>query len=382
MMRVVYLSCIPLSAKVARDWYIDHLLDSGVDLQFWDITQLLRGKVNEHHQQQAAYVRELDALPLLEQAIIAYRDAVFVLLVPKTWQFKSVFRLLSRHLCKTAIVKWGAMPSYAPSSRNTVLHLLRSPYLLLSKIKNRCHAFLLNSPRYGRRYDLVFAAGQVMLAQSGAAAKTVAIGLCDYDQYTLACSSERLVASRYAVFLDIYLPYQSDLPLVGMQAVNPATYFAALHRFFSLIESRYGLEVVIATHPKARYLDNEYRGRKLIHGKTPELVKDAELVLCHASTSVSYAVLNRKPLWLIYTDEMARLYEQNFMRQIRNLAAYLKTPLLNATQAEQNDLPPLEPPNEEAYANYQRDFIVTPDVTGGQSKEIFLRALRALAHSA
>jgi hypothetical protein len=377
-MKVVYLSCIPLTARVARDWYLDHLISAGVDVEFWDITRMLRGNVTEHHLQQAGYVREIDDLSALAAAVLSRRDAVYVLLLPRIWAFRSVFRLLSRHRCLTVSVKWGAAPVFGAASRPAALCLFRSPRLLLAKIRNRVHAFLLDRACYLRPYDLVFAAGQAMLAKPASARRTVPIALCDYDQYAQSRGGERCVAAKYAVFLDIYLPFQSDLALVGMRAVDPATYFADLNRLFAAIERRYGLEVVIAMHPKARYLNDEFHGRRLLGGQTPELVRDAEFVICHSSTSVSYAVLNRKPVWAIYTDEMARLYEANFMHQIRALAASLRTPLLNASRFDEADLPPLASPDESRYAAYQSDFVVTPGIEGGESKRIFLREITAL----
>lgn len=379
MTRVVYLSCIPLTAKVARDWYVDYLRESPrVHVEFWDITCLLRGQVTEHHQQAAEYVREIGSFPELEMAIAEKRDAVFVLLLPKTWAFRKVFRLLSQHHCKTAIVKWGAMPAWGSTARASMLCWLLSPRLLLSKIRNRVHAFILGQSCYVQPYDLVFAAGQVMLSRHEAARHLVSIGLCDFEQYVLSQQGERLVEAKYAVFLDIYLPFHSDLTLVGMRPLNPESYYAELDSFFVAVERKYGLQVVIAAHPKARYLNDEFRGRKIFTEKTAPLVRDAEFVVCHASTSVSYAVLNRKPLWTIYTDEMWTFYQQTYMQHIWALTAYLQVPLLNASQVNESMLPPLEQPKVDLYAAYERDFLVTPGIECGQSKEIFLREIIAL----
>ncbi|WP_374615143.1 hypothetical protein [Sphingorhabdus sp.] len=377
-MKVVYLSCIPLTAKLSRDWYLDHLIGAGVDVEFWDITRMLRGKVTEHHQQGADYLQKIDELSTLEVAVVNNRDAVYVLLLPKTWAFRAVFRLLARHRCLTVCIKWGAVPTFGATSRPAALQLFRSPRLLLAKIRNRFHAFLLDRGYYSRPYDLVFTAGQAMLAKPTSARRTVPIALCDYDQYAQVSMGKCIVDAKYAVFLDIYLPFQSDLALVGMRALDSAAYFADLNRFFAAVERRYGLEVVIAMHPKARYLNDEFQGRRLVAGRTPELVRDAEFVICHASTSVSYAVLNRKPVWTICTDEMERLYEDNFMHQIRALAASLRAPLLNASRVGEDDLPKLTPPDESRYAAYQNDFVVTPGIESGESKGIFLREISSL----
>lgn len=381
MTLVIYVSCIPLTAKVARDWYVDYLRESPeVLVEFWDITFLLRGEVMEPHQQSVAYAQEIRSFPKLEMAIAEHPDAVFVLLLPKTWKFRKVFRLLSRHHCKTAIVQWGALPAWGSKWRVDPLCWLLSPGVLLSKIRNRVHAFILGQSWYLRPYELVFAAGQVMLSRIEATRRMVPIGFCDFEQYVLSQQGERLVEEKYAVFLDIYLPFHSDLSLVGMRPVNPETYYAELDRFFATVERKFGLEVIIAAHPKARYLNDEFRGRKIISEKTAVLVKDAEFVICHASTSVSYAVLYRKPVWTIYTDEMEALYQKTYMHNVWALSAYLQVPLLNASQVDESMLPEIEQPEEVRYAAYERDFLVTSGIVGGQSKEIFLREIVALGN--
>ena len=93
---------------------------------------------------------------------------------------------------------------------------------------------------------------------------------------------------------------------------------------------------------------------------------------------MSYAVLNRKPVWTISTDEMERLYQDNFLHQIRALAASLRAPLLNASRFDEADLPRLVLPDESRYAAYQNDYVVTPGIDAGESKRIFLREITSL----
>jgi hypothetical protein len=379
MMRVVYLSCIPLTAKVSNDWYIDHLRVSGVELAYWDITPLVRGEVVEHYRQSSEYVREFVDERALEEAVATSRDAVFVLLLPKIWKFRRIFRLLTRYRCKTVAFQWGALPAFSAASRASLLRVFGSPRVLLTKVRNRLHTLLLSSHWYLPQYDLLFAAGRVMLGKSDDARKTVPVALFDYDQFAQAEPGERLVEEKYAVFLDNYMPFHSDHALVGMPPLDPEVYYEKLHRFFSAVERRHGLRVVIAAHPRSRYCKDEFRGREIIPGKTVELTRDADLLLFHASTSVSYAVLGRKPVWAIYTDEMERLYRHNYMQLVRAMADYLGLPLINVSQLLAADLPPIGAPDEARYAGYVRDFLATDGIVGGQSKEIVRREITALA---
>ena len=66
---------------------------------------------------------------------------------------------------------------------------------------------------------------------------------------------------------------------------------------------------MIASHPRL-VIDDEliskFGHRKILSGKSAELVRDAKLVLAHDSTAISFAALWRAPLILITTDQIER----------------------------------------------------------------------------
>ena len=100
------------------------------------------------------------------------------------------------------------------------------------------------------------------------------------------------------------MPFQSDFNLEKTKNVSAREYYKGLDRFFSALEKKYGTEVVIAAHPKTNTSVKSFGSRKIYRLCTAELVKDAEFVISHHSTSLSYAVLNYKPCIFIYTNEM------------------------------------------------------------------------------
>jgi hypothetical protein len=270
------------------------------------------------------------------------------------------------------------MPTLINDSKAEIFLLLRSPRLLLSKIRNRVLGSLINSSIYLHPYDVVFAAGEIMLDRRTSARKTVPIALCDYDHYTRTVEGDCIIQGKYAVFLDIYLPFQSDLALVGMEPLNAIKYYTDLNRLFDLLECKYGIEIVIALHPKALYRNDEFAGRRMLSNCTPEVVRDAEFVIGHSSTSVSYAVLHRKPVLLTFTDDIERLYYANLMRQIQALSLSLGAPMVNASRINEVNLPALNPPDEFLYAVYKRKFLVTAGINGDESKQIFFDEITAL----
>lgn len=150
----------------------------------------------------------------------------------------------------------------------------------------------------------------------------------DYDIYRQqrnAIHQER----RVAVFLDEYLPFHPDWQAnIGEPApIEAGVYYGLLDRLFSEVESALGLEVVIAAHPRSRYdLHSDFfKGRHCVSGQTCALVRQAQLVISHASTALSFANLFYKPVLFATTRELDVSWEGQL---IRSMSAWFgKTPV-------------------------------------------------------
>jgi hypothetical protein len=145
-----------------------------------------------------------------------------------------------------------------------------------------------------------------------------------------------------------------------------------------LLEREYGIRVVIAAHPKANYDAAVFEGRPMHRLVTAELVRDAEFVLSHTSTALSYAVLNLKPLIFIFTDEMAAAYRDTIIREMQCYASYLDVPICNIDAIARGAQVTIASVNPERYAKYKYNFLTTHESEQTSTDEVFLRELRAL----
>ena len=84
-------------------------------------------------------------------------------------------------------------------------------------------------------------------------------------------------------------------------------YYSVLNDFFSKVEQKYSLEVIIAAHPKADYNTDVFGGRKILKYQTAKLVMHSQLVIAHSSLSISFSVLNYKPLVLVYLTDFYKM---------------------------------------------------------------------------
>jgi hypothetical protein len=271
-------------------------------------------------------------------------------------------------------IAWGALPIKPVQQWQKALTGITSPMRLAGKITNKLKAEAFMRLGLIKPFEIVFAAGQALISSNHFAKKVVAINLVDYDHYRAALlQTKQLIAGRYAVFLDINLPYQSDLKLVGMSAVNPEDYYASLNKYFEMVELKYGVKVVIAAHPKAAYSPDLFKRREIYYGQTPLLVKGADLVISHHSTSLSYAVLNSKPIVFIYTAEMAAVYKDTVVSYLLDFAEYLDAAIYNINAIICSDQIGPREVNTSRYDNYKYNFLTTHESENLKTQEIFWR---------
>lgn len=378
--KVIYVSFVRLTDKVSRDWYIDYLIEKGATVEYWDIISLVREDHSEHGAIYPDGLRTPRSFSQIEELLHRpeNRDAIYVMLISYTGRTTKIFRMLSKHDCRMVFINWGAMPiSPAPRWRRVISHLA-NPLLLAQKILDKTKAITYRNLKLVKPFDIVFAAGKTLLAADQNAVKVIPVNLCDYDHYMRVKFAEaRLVKGKYAVFLDINLPYQSDLALYRMPAVNPDNYYQSLNRFFGLVESEYGVKVVIAAHPKSGYNTETFQKRETYRLLTAELVRDADFVMTHNSTALSYAVLNCKPVIFIYTDDMMSLYKGTTIKEMRDFSKYLNSAMYNIDQIVDGRQVLIEVPNRKQYEDYKYSFLTTHETENTATQEIFWREINA-----
>jgi hypothetical protein len=141
-----------------------------------------------------------------------------------------------------------------------------------------------------------------------AAEKIVPIHSLDHDVYLcfLARTGE-VVQNKTCVFLDEAATHHSDFALLNISPIEEKSYFASMNTLFDRIEQETGLTVIVAAHPRSDYdkLPGAFGGRAIVKGKSVDLVASSSLVVTHASTAISFAVLFEKPLLLVKTMGIA-----------------------------------------------------------------------------
>jgi hypothetical protein len=381
MRKVIYISFGRLTEKMASDCYIDFLIRKGADVEYWDIVALVREEYSEHGALHPGYLRVFRTFAEIKTALRLpeNRNALYVMLLTYNGRLARIFRLLSHERCSMLYFVWGTLPHDSTLNRRKIAAWAAKPVRCLQEIVNRTKAIVLRRSGLVAPFDIVFAAGAAAMAASSHARRVVPVNYFDYDLYVKAkaLGGQQLVADRYAVFLDSNLPYHSDLAFCGYPRIDPEPYYRSLNRFFGTLERASGVRVVIAAHPRADYTCDRFEGRRIHQLATAELVRDAEFVLSHTSTAMSYAILNGKPLVFIYTDGMAAAYARSLMREMHYFAACLDTTVCNIDEMNGAASLAVRPANLERYERYKYDHLTSRESEGTPTQEIFWREISA-----
>lgn len=170
--------------------------------------------------------------------------------------------------------------------------------------------------------------------------------------------------SEFIVFLDEAVTHHSDYDHSGtVPDCDEKVYYKEIINFFDLIEKEMGINVVIAAHPKSDYENKGdlFNHRKIIYGKTEELVSNSKLVLLHASTSVNFAIIYRKPL--IYLTSLS--YSTELRRKINLRASVLNISPITLPLNERDSISFSS--NFEKYEDYFKNYIKYP----GSANKLF-----------
>jgi len=382
--KIIYLSWVKWTQHTAEFFFIDYCIEHGALVEYWDIVALMADQDIEKSEIDPGYLRYISTLEefdkLLQQP--QYQNAIFVTDIACSARSSKFFRLLSKYNCKMISFGWGRMPtsvSSTPFWRRAIRRFLVEPINSMSLAIG-----LLVVPAYRAikaisRFEIVFTAGEVTPLDSVYAKKVVSLNWRDFDCYKkVKLLNNKIVKGRYAVFLDQNFCHHPDARIsnYGQSALNENLYKQSLNRFFSLTEEAYGIKVVIAAHPTSS--NEKFEQREVYRMATADLVKNAEFVIMHSSTALSFAILNLKPILFIYTDEIKEFCELTIFSQIERIALFLGEDIYNVNQITNGSQIIVGSPCIENYESYKYTYLTSRESEEFFSAEIFWRELSTL----
>lgn len=306
-MKIIYIAHVPLSSKIKKHWLINDFKKAGIDCEYWDVGSIVRKN----------YCRDSQKI---DNEIILTKISDFKDHLIKGQQKKTIYlmfflpdplsiglyKVMNIYNCRTIFFAVGEAPRPKLSVVAKERIQLKELKVFFKRISYRIYyeVLMLYIKIAIKPIDLVFYAGSESLRRNLHCKKRVPINLHDNDTYLEAKNCLKPLADgKYILFLDGNMTAHPETP-PEEYVMDPITYFYKMNRAFARIEDLLGMRVIVAEHPSSRYEKSIFEDREIYSGSTAMLVKDAEMVMGHMSTAISYAVLFEKPLILIKTDEM------------------------------------------------------------------------------
>mgnify|MGYP001393078636 CR=1 FL=1 len=184
----------------------------------------------------------------------------------------------------------------------------------------------------------------------------------DYSTFLKKGNKKKIKKNKeYAVYLEEIMVDHPDF-YKDKNFKNPIKkklFNKELLSFFKNFEKVTKLNIIYAMHPRNIFLNKKIN---FIPDNTADLVKNSKMVLLHASTAISYAILNKKPL--LYLD--SRNYSwmrpriRAFMRETGgNVIDISNYDNLGLSEINLNKIDKLK------YSNYIKNYIKHPKSNNG-----------------
>ena len=184
-----------------------------------------------------------------------------------------------------------------------------------------------NSPDY-----LVVSGNNSMLGIDKKKTTVIKAHNFDYDFFIKKKHIKLNKKRKILVFLDADGPYHSDYVFDGVKPfVTADKYFPVIDHGLAEIAKSLNLEIKIAAHPRSNYKVKQKKYKhSIIQNKTFELIRNADVVVAHGSTALQWAIIMKKPIIFVTTDEIQNEpYARTYAKYIDNFAASLGKKVVN-----------------------------------------------------
>ena len=359
--KILILTEVPLSKRDYERFGIE-ILSSHFELILLDCTPLLNSEFWKKYSEltyefQGYYV--IKDWASLENILIRSSGAIAIDYLGDGSNAVSIRQQLLKNEISRTLVRCGLVPQPVGVGKlkrrfrqgnwiPRIYHKLKRE--LLAKYKTTEHKpdYVILSAQSGLEDKKIQGARHYILAHS-----------FDYDEYLRIKETKPVEGERYAVFLDSDFIYHQEYMITGeKRVVTEARYYPSINKFFDQFERVTGLKVIIAAHPRSRYdlRPKLYSQRIPLLGQTADLVRNSQLVMTVQSTAISYAILWKKPIIFLNTDEYEVSDHSIFLYEF---ASKTQSKILNIDSFSEDelDLEVLMMLNDNAYADYKERYI-------------------------
>lgn len=316
--KIIFVHSNPLVPRLKRAFLIDAFFSHGFDVEYWEVQKLVRPEKERVHfpdKLHEDYITDFADIAQFQKELNKQdrSKTVFIVQVWERWMSRHVYYALAQRKCYMIRLHIYSKIENGKDASGVKEQFKKFRHTAEEKLKVAIYQAWKKLKGY-QTFGHVFGISPP---------KTHSINRPDYELFRKVKESpERIIEGRYMVLLDVYFAQHAEARHLSNRSDELAVqYQQSMNRYFDWLEKEYECEVVIAAHPSSDYT-TEWNGRKIIKNKTAELVKDAEWVIMHLSTSNVLSLLFNKPVLYVYNTAMLEFYFGKTVHGITREAAY------------------------------------------------------------
>lgn len=312
--RIVFLHDINLSDEYIRRYELHQIYDSHE-------VRYLYTKSADVKQNHIGYDKIKQMKLTFSNFVHISKVPSFIFITASNSFLVSLYLLLSKYFGSKIIrIYWGYYPILNEVSRYDMAKFLqfRDYYRYINNALGLALLKLFNF-----KNDIGLCAGGVAISKAKKESHIIS-NVMHWDSLGGESNASIINSDNYIVFLDENLPYHIDFSIIGWPTVNADLYFNHVNNFLNKIANQYNCTVKVAAHPKAdlKLLKEKYT-HQVYQGQTAALIKNSNIVVVHASTSIGIAISMMKKV-IVYCDhEQRKLYRDNRLKWMIALALEL-----------------------------------------------------------
>lgn len=353
MKDIVIVSQAPLTPQILRNNYIKEYQSLGHKVLFWDLSQMIHPGMKFNDEIDEEYVSRIAELDELDRKLFTCsRKTCFIFDFNPSWKLRKIFTLFSKYNAKTMRVDMYANTSLHRSLAKKLLDLCRIGGF--HKIRNKisvCLYIVFTKMYKIKGFDKIASSSKYVY-------RDFPINHPDYDDFMFD-HSIRPIEGEYFVFVDTFFGQHPDDKYIlnYNKGANLDNYFSSLNKYFDYLEQRYGLPVIIAAHPKAKY-KNEFGKRQIIKYRSKDLIKYSKGVILQICNTMSWVCLADKPVILVTCKEYDNF--NNYHSLFKLYADTVKLPVYNIDIIDLNQTR-FNKIDRETRLNYIYDYLTSKE---------------------
>lgn len=378
--KLVITSTYTLERRTIELFQLHSLVKRDIEIEYWDVGPITYNIQLETQAIAGVNIVKFDSKDKFRKYVAKTASKCTLYLVFMNFAPKSYFcyRELSKHNLDIAYCVNGVMP-LLPSSVITTANLAGKVLKNLFNSNTWCHFLFKAIKKLPTLKPLTYQFNTCRRAQVDYKVdkETHIIPFNSTDFNSTKKDVPEIISEPYYVFIDEYLPFHPDIIISGMKFMEADIYYQNMNRLFDRIERETGINVVIAAHPIAlKYKEHNYfEGRKVFFYKTASLIKHSKGVFNHCSTAMSLAIIYRKPIITLISDDMKEKVG-SFYEQCKYIGEYIQSKVINIDHLPEDiSFSTIE---GYIYNDYKYDYLTNPDSENLSNADILYSVMRGI----